>query len=229
MNNDSTYFIPSAADSVVGLNDTVLCERELKCESVSTENGNGNSFFSTDLFANLVSAGALLITLVIFIFQTRQARKEQRRTINENWYLTIILQPQMEELDKFYKDEAKLLETQISRLKGNHGKETIEKAKSIKKLRDLKNDFFNHFILMVQGYDVNIAQEAENILNELTDLNTESIDHYDSVDIVDKKRLVFENKAKLINSLYKGISKTSASTWWGRLFHRHRKTSEKDL
>lgn len=207
MSTDSTYVIPSSLDSSISFNDSITSVSELKCETVKDESGEENNFFGTDLFANLVSAGALLITLVIFIIQTRQARKEQRRTIKENWYLTIILQPNMEELDDYYKQEAVQLENLINKLKAKHGKEINEKAKANKELRDLKNEFFNHFILMLQGYDVNIAQEAEDILNELTDLNSKCIDHYSKVNISDKKRLIFENKAKLINALYKGISK----------------------
>lgn len=208
MNKDSIYIIPSFSDSSICNVDSSACSCVFKSEIKMPEEEKLN-FFGTDLFANLVSAGALLITLVIFMIQTRQARKEQRRTIKENWYLTIILQPNMDELSNFYKNEAAQLETQIKKLRGRHGKDTIEKAKSIKILRDLKNDFFNHFILMVQGYDVNIAQTAEDILNELTDLNSDCIDHYNKVSIADAKRKVFENKAKLINALYKGISKDS--------------------
>ena len=204
--NDSTYIIPLSSDSVIGMSDSLIDVNELKCEVVHAEKGKGNNFFGTDLFANLVSVGALIITLIIFIIQSRQARKEQKRTINENWYLTIILQPNMEELDEFYKKEANQLEALINKLKARHGKETTEKAKANKILREIKNDFFNHFILMVQGYDVNIAQEAENILNELTDFNSNCIDQYSKINIVDSKRKVFENKAKLINALYKGIS-----------------------
>lgn len=208
MNNDSTYVITSIVDSPICNIDSTLCRCEVSSETIIPDE-KPHSFLGTDLFANLVSAGALLITLVIFIIQTRQARKEQRRTIKENWYLAIILQPNMEKLDKYYMNEATQLETQINKLRGRHGKDTTEKAKSIKILRDLKNDFFNHFILMVQGYDVNIAQAAENILNELTDLNSECIDHYKRVSITDSKRRVFENKARLINTLYRGISKDS--------------------
>lgn len=208
MSNDNTYIIPSFEDSSVCNIDSLACKCDMRNEATMPKEGDHN-FFSTDLFANLVSAGALLITLIIFIIQNSQARKEQRRTIKENWYLTIILQPNMDELDKYYTDEAVQLETQINKLKGQHGKETIQKAKSIKILRDLKNDFFNHFILMVQGYDVNIAQAAENILNELMDLNSDCIDHYKEVSISDSTRRVFENKAKLINTLYNGISRDS--------------------
>ena len=206
MNKDSSIIIPVSVICNNNYSDSTLCKCELKYGVIQNEK-EGHNFFSTDFFANLVSAGALLITLVIFIVQTRHARQEQRRTINENWYLTIILQPYMEELDLFYKEEAQQLDNQINILKKQQGNKTIGKAKAIKVLRDLKNDFFNHFILMVQGYDVNIAQEAEDILNELIDLISHRIDQYDNEKMVDNKRLIFENKAKLINVLYKGISK----------------------
>ena len=206
MNGDTTYIIQSLADSSNCVIDSIPRDDARMCEITIADKEEEHNFFSTDLFANIVSAGALLITLIIFIIQTKQARKEQRRTIKENWYLTIILQPNMEELEKFYAEEANQLEVQINKLKGRHGKETTEKAKSIKQLRDLKNEFFNHFILMIQGYDIKIAQDAEDILNELADLNSHCIDHYKRVSIVDSKREVFENKAKLINALYKGIS-----------------------
>ena len=115
--SDSTYIIPLTSDSIIGMSDSLIDVNELKCEVVQAEKEEVNNFFGTVLFANLVSAGALIITLVIFIIQSMQARKEQKRTINENWYLIVILQPNMEELDEFYKEEANQLEALINKLK----------------------------------------------------------------------------------------------------------------
>ena len=70
MSGDSTYVILPTIDSLLSSKDTTTYLRKLTCESIGEDKGSEKNFFSTDLFANLVSAGALLITLLIFICQT---------------------------------------------------------------------------------------------------------------------------------------------------------------
>jgi len=175
------------------------CERVSKLEE-------GDDFIESNSFANIIASAAIVVTLGIFIWQTIESRRERKRTLKENWYLSIILQQNVEGITKYYNDAADGLSSEIKRIREHHTNVIREKAKSIRKLRVLKNDFFNNFVTLLQSYDRTIAQDVDNILNEVLDLNSKAIDNYDGIGIDECVRQIYDNKTKLISALYKGIS-----------------------
>ena len=197
------------AKETANFDSVVICDRSMLhclCEH-KTNDEEEKDFIGSESFANIISSLAIVVTLGIFIWQTWEAREERKRTLKENWYLTIILQQNMEGINTYYKNAAEGLSNEIKRIREHHANETREKAKSIRKLQVLKNDFFYNFVTLLQSYDKTIAQEADNILNEVIDLNSKSIDNYEDVGIDDCVRQIYSNKTKLISALYKGISK----------------------
>ena len=200
---------------ILGVQDSLICDStaisdtssfQCYCEQIS-KSEEDHSFIGSNSFANIIAFAAIIVTLGIFIWQTIESRKERKRILKENWYLTIILQQNIEGIHNYYKAAADGLSTEIKRIRDHHTNETREKAKSINKLRVLKNEFFNNFVTLLQSYDKSIAQDVDNILNEVLDLNSTAIDNYNGVGIDDCVRQIFSNKTRLISALYKGISK----------------------
>ena len=193
---------PLLSDSIT-ITDSSLCR--CYCEQASkTEEDNG--FIGSSSFANIIASAAIIVTLGIFIWQTIESRKERKRTLKENWYLTIILQQNIEGINNYYKEAADGLASEIKRIRDHHVNEGLEKAKSIRKLQVLKNEFFNNFVTLLQSYDKNIAQKVDDILNEVLDLYSTAIDNYNGIGIDDCVRQIYSNKTKLISALYNGIS-----------------------
>lgn len=208
MGTDSNNtFMLSFQDSLIGDSTTISGDSSFQCycEQVMKPEEN-NGFIGSNSFANIIASAAVFVTLVIFIWQTIESRKERKRTLKENWYLTIILQQNIEGINKYYKNAADGLSSEIKRIREHHANETREKAKSIRKLQVLKNDFFNNFVTLLQSYDKTIAQDVDDILNEVLDLNSKAIDNFNGIGIDDCVRQIYSNKTKLISTLYKGIS-----------------------
>lgn len=197
----STHDSLNCDSSVIIDDSTIQCY----CEQVA-RTGEDNGFIGSNSFANIIASAAVFVTLIIFIWQTIESRKERKQTLKENWYLTIILQQNIEGITRYYKDAADGLSSEIKRIREHHANETREKAKSIRKLQVLKNVFFNNFVTLLQSYDNNIAQDVDDILNEVLDLNSTAIDNYNGIGIDDCVRQIYSNKTKLISALYRGIS-----------------------
>lgn len=78
----------------------------------------------------------------------------------------------MNDINKFYEETSQELEHEIKRLKRNNYRNIIlEKAKSIRKLQNIKTRFFNSFVTVVQSYNSSLANEVDGVLNELQDKN----------------------------------------------------------
>lgn len=164
-------------------------------------------YIGKDSYANFIATITLIITLIIFIIQTCKSNKDKKENIKKNWYLTVIVQPNLNDINKFHEETSQELEHEIKRLKRNNYRNIIlEKAKSIRKLQNIKTRFFNSFVTVVQSYNSSLANEVDGVLNELQDKNAIWIDHYRENNLDSCKRIVYDNKAELIGILYQGIS-----------------------
>lgn len=164
-------------------------------------------YMGKDSYANLVATIALIITLVIFIKQTRNSNKDNKENVKKSWFLTVIVQPNLNDINKFYEETSQGLKNEIKRLKRDDCENiNLEKAKSIRKLQKIKTNFFNNFVTVVQSYNSSLANEVDRVLNELQDKNAIWIDHYSDNNSDSCERIIYDNKAELIGILYQGIS-----------------------
>lgn len=160
-----------------------------------------------DSYANLIATIALVITLVIFIIQTYMSGRAQKKNLKENWFLTVIVQPNLKNIESFYENTAELLSEEIKRIKRtNQQRITLEKAKANRKMQQRENDFFIYFVTLIQSYNSELANKVDATLNKLQDERAQWIDHYNDANIDDCKRKIYSNKSDLISILYSSIS-----------------------
>lgn len=173
-----------------------------------------------DSYANLVSTIAIIVTLVIFIIQSLKANKDRNKGIKQNWYMSVIIQPNLKNIDHFYNKMQQRINSNIDRLKGMTDGRFIsrQKAKANRALRDLRNDFFDDFITIVQSYDKSLATEINKTINDLQDFCSLQIDKYENADMYRVNKGIYENRAALISLLYEGIK--GKEKWYFRLFKR---------
>ena len=203
---DSAYFIKQEQNSMVATEAIKKIEETLKNE----------------WYGNFVSSLAILVTFIIFIFQYRYDVKDRRRNTNENWYMNVIIQPNLCEINEYYEKLITLLQSKIKQLKTKQKNQTLEKARAVKDLKYLSKDFVDYFVTILQSYDTSLAGRVENILNNLQDKMSEWVDEYDNVQIDNCKRDIFENKADLVNELYSCITKSKPwyKVLWSKLIKR---------
>ena len=80
------------------------------------------------------------------------------------------------------------------------------KAKSNRKLQNIKNTYFIYFVTLIQSYNSSLANEVDAILNKLQDNSVTWIDQYNNISIDNCKRKIYENKSQLMGILYQDIS-----------------------
>ena len=99
------------------------------------------------------------------------------------------------------------VQNEIEKLKRSNSRNIIlEKAKSNRKLQNIKNTFFIYFVTLIQSYNSSLANEVDAILNKLQDNSVTWIDQYNNISIDNCKRKIYENKSQLMGILYQDIS-----------------------
>lgn len=173
---------------------------------------------STDFYANVISTLAIILTIAIFIRQNYINNKDRKKETKKNWYMSVIIQPNLNNIDKFYNQIHQRINNNINALKGITDGRFIQrqKARANRTLRDLRNDFLDNFVTIVQSYDKSLATKINKTINDLQDLCSQQIDNYLNTDISQIKKKIYENRASLISLLYEGIKEEEK--WYQRIF-----------
>ncbi len=174
---------------------------------------------STDFYANAISTLAIILTIAIFIRQNYINNKDRKKETKKNWYMSVIIQPNLNNIDKFYNQIHQRINNNINTLKGITDGRFIQrqKARANRTLRDLRNDFLDNFVTIVQSYDKSLATKINKTINDLQDLCSQQIDNYSNTDISQIKKKIYENRSSLISLLYEGI-KEEEEKWYKRFF-----------
>lgn len=157
---------------------------------------------------DILTIVGFIITVGLFIWQIREARKDYRTSQRDSWMLNVVIQPYIEHINELYDRLTDLLDKEIAQLKnkGNKGdksKRNNEIAKLKKKTKGIVNDFFVHFITLLGATDKVTASKIDKLSSDLIDKCTSLIDGY--ADYVDKKTVtepVLDNKQKVVAALY---------------------------
>lgn len=162
--------------------------------------------FSIDNWINTVG---ILLAILTFIIERYYTSKLNKKLTKENWYLTIIVQPKLEEINKYYNDLIQKIVATIEDLKvksttQNHNDYIIDKAIAQDKLKEHRNEFFDDFVTLIQSFDKALASKIQNTLLELDDYCTKVVDSENAKDF---SRHVLENKSKLFALLYEKLAK----------------------
>ena len=168
-------------------------------------------------FSYTVSIGDILtvlgfvVTLYIFYGQLKESRKEGKANLRSNWFLEVIVQPNMVTINDLYINIVEKTDQNRAALQKRY--ESSDSAKHInldlaKKQRETKDyikGFFEHFRTLLNASEPVIANQTDSIVDELVDIVTKHMDNYESDDTESCKRKVLANKEKLITALYKGL------------------------
>lgn len=190
------------------LDSAFLKQHQLSTTATTVTLEKIESTLNKEWYGNLISTLAIVVTLVIFIKQYRSDVKDRRRNANQNWYMNVIIQPNLTEIDDYYETLMRLFMKHLRFLKNKHHEnQTLAKAKAVKHLKSVSKDFIDYFVTILQSYDVSLADKVEGILNDMQDKLSDWVDDYSCIDLDDCKRGIYENKSDLINALYGCITK----------------------
>lgn len=160
----------------------------------------------------VITIGAAIIALYYTVKQFKTQMEESRSAANklqkENWYLNIIVLPQLGVINENYFDLIELIQNKIGHIKDISSSTNVtdfrEQTGKIKKeIKDTINKDFDNIITLVRSYDFALSSEVNTVIMDLTDICTIAIDRYS--DELNMRKQILENKQKLISILNKGL------------------------
>lgn len=171
-------------------------------------------FLSEDDFLknNFVKLVAITLGILTFIIERRLSFIKDRKTAKYDWFLKIIVQPNLSEIKTFYSDTHKELDlayNELLILSVSLPSEDylVECRKYCDNFKSKRRKFFNNFVSMVGAFDKQMALKVDEIINGLDDHYVSVIDFANAeVDVEGMIGEIYTNKALLYQTLFNDIS-----------------------
>lgn len=141
----------------------------------------------------------------------KESRRNTKKAQKENWYLNIIVLPQLDNINNNYFKLTNDSISYINKLEDdmesiNIKKFKIEQAKIKNEIKKRISQDFDHIISLVRSYNKDIAENADNTILKLQDECTHLIDRFDQIEEAQIRSKLLENKEMLISILNSGLN-----------------------
>lgn len=157
----------------------------------------------------------LLFTIVGIVFavwqfqkQLRKNREAQYDVNKKNWYLSVIVIPQLEGINAFFKEFIEDVWNDVQVLHGSDNLVLLGQKQA--EVKDQINSFFEHLQSLLNSYDIDISRQISDCVMDLEDqaiiiLNDAcfSVDEFTSNKI---RRDLLLYKSRIISILYADIN-----------------------
>lgn len=201
-------------DSIYSVKDTVY----YILKPISEDN---NMSISLADRLTVIGLGLTIISLIVALWQFRKqmiySREAAIESQKENWYLNIIVMPQLPEINKFY--NSFIEEINNSRIELDSENETLSKKDWTLKLAQKKNntkaiinETLDHLVCLVRSYNTSLASKVSDEVMKLEDISTYILDDYDTIDKNIIRKMILENKQNLLNILNSGLTINKVQT-----------------
>lgn len=172
-----------------------------------------NAPFSWSIsFGDILTILGLSFAIYQFIKQMKESRRVSKNVQRENWFLNVIVLPQLDSINEFYKDVIQDItekRNNIKRLSTSHGITPatfyLELAKSQNDCKYKINDFYDHIIVLVKSYDLGLGTKISDEIMALEDTCTTLIGEYSEANSEKIRRNILANKQKIISILNTGL------------------------
>lgn len=171
-------------------------------------NKDSNYFYLSfnEILTLLLTAAGIIIAICQFITQMNKNRKENEYTNKRNWYVSVIVIPQIESINIFYNN---LINNLINSINNLNNKDLVLLSKLQADNKDDINAFFDHLQSLVKSYDINISKKISDKVLDLEDCTTKFLSDYfndnTSISKAEIRRIILLNKKEIISILYTGI------------------------
>jgi len=179
---------------------------------------------NSDIFLKVITPLIIILTFIIkeiltyryFVKQFRQSREDFSLNLNnsielakKNWYLNVLVQPNVKKIHGFYEQSIFILKTDIEELKTAESTVAHNEyiALSITKQRDFKSrkrEFEFNFINLLRSSSGKISKNCTDKVNELDDLISKTIlsQNINEIEFEDIERKISLNKVEFLNVLF---------------------------
>lgn len=173
-----------------------------------------NVFSWTITFGDILTIVGFGLAIWQFRKQMKVSREANDAAQRETWFLNVIVLPQLNPINEFYKALIQLVIEQQGKIKdlyissANTPKEFNVKLANIKnECKEKINTFYDHIIVLVKSYDMQLGLSISDEIMNLEDICTSLLDDF-SIPAKEKiRRNILNNKQKIISLLNTGMRK----------------------
>ena len=187
-------------------NDTILI---LQQAIHSDENACYFHLSFNEVITILLSVAGIGLAIYQFILQMKKNREEQISANRKNWYLTVIVVPQLDSINQFYHALIDKLIDDIQSLNGSTPNDLVKLSQMQADEKDEINAFFDHLQSLVKSYDIDLSIRMSEIVLDLEDCVTIILSDcfFDIISFspTEIRRKLLLNKKDIIALLYSGI------------------------
>ena len=153
-----------------------------------------------DLIDVVLTVIALALGFWQCIKQSRENRKQQREQNEKNWYVSVIVLPQLDSINKMFETLVDKTNDSYQELKKNP--DLLIKASRQNECKEIISSSLSHVQQMVASYDRNLSGSISVLIDDLQDCVTNIIESSDKLSKSDIRTSILNYNAKLISILF---------------------------
>lgn len=188
------------------VNDTILNLLNQLVTNISVEQ---KSYYHLS-FNEIITLLLAIISVVVAIYQFRKQmyknREEQRIANKENWFLSVIVLPQIEGVNIFYKELIDDVFEDILELQSVPNDDIVLLSEKQAVRKEQINSFFDHLQSLIRSFDSSLSRkitsEVENLEDEVTIILSDYFFNISSDSNNEIRRRLLLNKKDIIALLY---------------------------
>lgn len=160
-------------------------------------------------FFPLISSG---VVILIFIFDRVLGYKLRKKELERNWYFKVLLEPKLENIDRFFIEIESQINISIKELEAldfDDGRSDYidNQMKHIVNFKELKRKFELEVLKPILSRYSGINSELIDVINNIENDYTSEIDSVliKPFDLIAFTKNLYEHKAELLDVLYKPL------------------------
>ena len=153
-----------------------------------------------DIINSIVAIAGFGFAICQFIHQNKENRRLTKDQNNKNWYLSVLVIPQIERINRFFDDSVE----RIKGVKTGVGQDLLARSRAQNDNKERVEAFFSPLEAAFSSFDEAVQSAISELELELQDEMTKLLDDK-SIDNSEIERRVMVFKGKLIDALYRPI------------------------
>lgn len=178
------------------------------------DNSSFCSFTLNEILTLLLTVGAFAVAICQFRNEMKKNRQEavevikaQKEERRREWLLSVIIHPQIEAINHFYKEFIDKVCDDVYRLRRERRVQGMWLAMQARINADRQEQihaFFDHLDPLIQPFDEQLSEKIKDEVMELEDMTLKLIERYIKRDepLYEIRRLLLLNKVNIVQLLY---------------------------
>lgn len=158
-----------------------------------------------DFIGNLLTILGFILAWWQFKKQSEENRKSQKNQNEKNWYISVIVIPQLNGINIFFEELEKGVFRSYTDL--HQKKDYIKQAQFQRANKEMISSSLTHFQQMVVSFDDQLGHKISELVEQLQDCVTEITESSANLTKADIRGKLLEFKGKLISELFNVVKK----------------------